>query len=95
MIKKPRVTLVCSWMDIVRKVQETIVHIALISKDAKGEEKLDQVVETVAEWADAQIQFRPTLGGRIAERVDGLVCRGLIRVLAQFEFDSLRASGKV
>jgi hypothetical protein len=94
-MREPRIKFVCGWVDVVNKVRDLVIEVALIASQKEGEEKLDEVVDRAAKWLDDQIEFRKTLGGRIAERLDGPIIRGLLSLLAQAEFNSLRIQGKV
>jgi hypothetical protein len=75
------------------KIEELIREQA--GKAISGEAKMDAVIEEAAQWADDHTKWG-FLGplGPIAEGMDGVVFRGVLRIVGQFLFEELRKIGQ-
>lgn len=80
------------------KIVELILEAAPVV--APGDEKMGQVLDKLAAWADEQLKWK-WLGplGIAAEMADGPAIRegldALLQLLVQFVYDELKAAGRV
>ena len=77
-----------------QKIGELILEHA--TQAIPGEHKMAAVVAKVAKWADEQLRWKK-LGplAPLAEAIDGLLLKTILKIMAQMVYDELKQSGSL